>query len=123
MRCTLLKFLLTAFVVGILMSFSSYDACDYQFGYTVRGEGAGSSKYVVEVFLKKGSYDTYNFVLYDLNAGSVVEQKAVRVTSNTEKIQFKVTNPSLYEVFIKTNGCKRGVGVGGNDGIKVGIEN
>ena len=123
MHNKLFKVCVTVIVTFVTMSFAVSDDCNFKFGYNVQKSANASGNFSLEVYLKEGVSGTYTFVLYNLHTGTVIEKKKVNVVGQWKEVLFKNVKPSLYEIFIKTEQCERGNAIGGNDGIKVGIEN
>lgn len=65
-----------------------------------------SGVYSLELTLKEGESGTYQFDLYDLNTGSVVQSRSMYFASGESKQVFSNVKPSTYTVSYTGGSCK-----------------
>ncbi len=96
---------------------SGQPVCAVKIDYTVEVSGKSHDIFLE---LKEGQSDTMTAELYDLYKGKVVAQKKVFLNKGEASRVFTKAPSSHYVIYIKTEQCKRPLGLGGLEGIKIG---
>lgn len=109
---------LVLFLIGMVCAFaaSAQATCPVKIGYTVQSSGKSSDIFLQ---LKDGEAGAVTAELYDLYKGKIVAQKKLFLSREPSRV-FVKASPSTYVIYIKTDQCKRPIGLGGLEGIKIG---
>jgi hypothetical protein len=116
-----MKMLKAIFVSAIILVSAPHvllGQCDSNIEYTAKKRT--ESNY--SIYLKSNvQVSGIKAQLYDLYQGKIVAEKIISISPASEIEVFTNVKPSVYTINLKIEGCEKARGLGGVNGINIGI--